>query len=91
MVTVGRREPEPLLRRLRAVADRASYALTAEVHPLLALTGPADVTITVQPRTVRILQDTELPGLGRLGGVLKPADVEALHAMARDRRTWGRV
>ncbi|MEU2928745.1 NERD domain-containing protein [Streptomyces sp. NPDC007251] len=91
MVTVGRREPEPLLRRLRAAADRASYALTAEVHPLLALVGPADLTITVQPRTVRILQDTELPGLGRLGGVLKPADVEALHAMARDRRTWGRV
>jgi hypothetical protein len=91
MVTVGRREPEPLLRRLRAVADRASYALTAEVHPLLALAGPADVQITVQPRTVRILEDSELPGLGRLGGVLKPADVEALHAMARDRRTWGRV
>ncbi|AOR32092.1 hypothetical protein BFF78_14400 [Streptomyces fodineus] len=91
MVTVGRREAEPLLRRLRAVADRASYALTAEVRPVLALAGPADVTVAVPPRTVRILQDTELTGLARLGAVLKPADVEALHAMARDRNTWGRV
>ncbi|MEU8027907.1 nuclease-related domain-containing protein [Streptomyces sp. NPDC049099] len=91
MVTVGRRDPEPLLRRLRLVADRASYALTAEVRPLLALAGPAELTLTTQPRAVRILQDTDLPALSRLGGVLKPADVEALHGMARDRNTWGRV
>ncbi|KOV63290.1 nuclease-related domain-containing protein [Streptomyces sp. MMG1121] len=91
MVTVGRREAEPLLRRLRAEADRASYALTAEVRPVLALAGPAEVTVTAAPRAVRIVQDTELTGLVRLGGVLKPADVEALHGMARDRTTWGRV
>ncbi|MFD8390542.1 nuclease-related domain-containing protein [Streptomyces sp. NPDC059680] len=91
MVAVGRREAEPLLRRLRSVADRASYALTAEVRPVLALAGPAEVTVTAPPRSARILKDTELAGLARLGGVLKPADVEALHAMARDRNTWGRV
>ncbi|MEV6114761.1 nuclease-related domain-containing protein [Streptomyces sp. NPDC052109] len=91
MVTVGRREAEPLLRRLRALADRASYALTAEVRSVLALVGPAGVTVTERPRAVRILRDTELTGLARFGGVLKPADVEALHGMARDRRTWGRV
>ncbi|MEU0332548.1 nuclease-related domain-containing protein [Streptomyces sp. NPDC006193] len=91
MITLGRREAEPLLRRLRADADRASYALTAEVRPLLALAGPAEVTVTAQPRRVRILQDAELAGLARLGGVLKPADVEALHGMARDRNTWARL
>ncbi|MFI2759268.1 nuclease-related domain-containing protein [Streptomyces echinatus] len=91
MVTLGRHEAEPLLRRLRADADRASYALTAEVRPLLALVEPAEVTLTAQPRGVRVLRDTELAGLARLGGVLKPADVEALHGMARDRNTWGRV
>jgi hypothetical protein len=91
MVTVGRRDAEPLLRRLRSVADRASYALTAEVRPVLALAGPAEVTVSVPPRSVRVLQDTELVGLARFGGVLKPADVEALHGMARDRNTWGRV
>ncbi|MET8446608.1 nuclease-related domain-containing protein [Streptomyces sp. NPDC005209] len=91
MVTVGRHEARPLLRRVRADADRASYALTAEVHPLLALAGPATLVTNAAPREARVLQDTELPGLARLGGVLKPADVEALHAMARDRNTWLRV
>lgn len=91
MVTLGRRDPEPLLRRVRATADRASYALTAEVRPLLALHAPTDVNITAPLRAVRVLRDTEVESLSRTGGVLKPADVEALHAMARDRGTWGRV
>ncbi|MFF4352749.1 nuclease-related domain-containing protein [Streptomyces sp. NPDC001530] len=91
MVTVGRHEPRPLLRRVRADADRASYALTAEVHPVLALAGPANLEVMAPPREVRILQDTDLASLARLGGVLKPADVEALHAIARDRHTWLRV
>ncbi|EPD55307.1 nuclease-related domain-containing protein [Streptomyces sp. HGB0020] len=91
MVTLGRREPQPLLRRVRADADRASYALTAEVHPVLALLEPTDVTIPTPLREVRVMKDTDVDDLTRLGGVLKPADVEALHAMARDRGTWGRV
>jgi len=91
LVGLGRREPQPLLRRVRADADRASYALTAEVRPVLALVGPTGVSVTVPPREVRVLTDTELTDLTRLGGVLKPADVEALHAMARDRGTWARV
>jgi hypothetical protein len=88
LVTVGRHDAEPLLRRLRADADRASHALTAEVRPVLALASPADLTVTAPPRSLHVLRDTELPGLTGLGAVLKPADVEALHAMARDRRTW---
>lgn len=90
MVALGRRDPQPLLRRVRADADRASYALTAEVHPVLVLVGPSE-WLTRPPREVRVLGDAELEGLTRLGGVLKPADVEALHAMARDRHTWGKV
>ncbi|GHG97162.1 nuclease-related domain-containing protein [Streptomyces lanatus] len=88
MVTLGRRDSQPLLRRVRADADRASYALTAEVHPVLALVAPTDVAITATLREVRVLRDTEVEGLARTGGVLKPADVEALHAMARDRGVW---
>ncbi|REH23556.1 hypothetical protein SAMN05428941_5440 [Streptomyces sp. 2114.2] len=88
LVALGRRTPRPLLDRVRADADRASYALTAEVRPVLVLAGPAHVTVTAPPRSVRVLTDRELPDLARTGGVLKPADVEALHAMARDRATW---
>ncbi|MFE5137257.1 nuclease-related domain-containing protein [Streptomyces fagopyri] len=91
MVTVGRREARPLLRQVRTDADRASYALTAEVHPVLALAGPAVLAVLAPLRDLRVLQDTELSSLARLGGVLKPADVEALHAMARDRHTWLRL
>ncbi|WP_416968487.1 nuclease-related domain-containing protein [Streptomyces sp. 4F14] len=91
MVTLGRRDAQPLLRRVRADAARASYALTAEVRPVLALVGAAEVRVTAPLREVRVLGDDALPELGRQGGVLKPADVEALHAMARDRGTWGRV
>lgn len=91
MVTVGRRESRPLLRQIRADADRAAYALTAEVRPVLALAGPADLDVLSPLRELRVLQDTELSSLARLGGVLKPADVEALHAMARDRHTWRKV
>jgi hypothetical protein len=88
MVTVGSREGWPLARRVRADAGRVSYALTAEVHPALALYGPADVAVTAPLREVRVLLDTDVTALTRSGGVLKPADVEALHAMARDRHTW---
>ncbi|MFE6522872.1 nuclease-related domain-containing protein [Streptomyces sp. NPDC057794] len=91
VVTVGRRDPLPLLRGVRAAADRASYALTAEVRPVLALVEPATVTVPEAPREVLVLTDTRLHDLARQGGVLKPADVEGLHAMARDRNTWARV
>ncbi|MFH8443650.1 NERD domain-containing protein [Streptomyces sp. NPDC018026] len=91
LVALGRRTPHPLLHRVRADADRASHALTAEVRPVLVLVGPAHVTVTAPPRPVRVLTDRELPDLARTGGVLKPADVEALHALARDRATWQRL
>ncbi|MEU3739125.1 NERD domain-containing protein [Streptomyces sp. NPDC032198] len=91
MVAVGRADPRPLLRELRAEADRASFALTAEIRPVLALSGATDLDVTSPPREVRIVRDGEVSALARNGGVLKPADVEALHAMARDRRTWLRV
>ncbi|MYR46039.1 nuclease-related domain-containing protein [Streptomyces sp. SID5910] len=91
LVTLGRRAPWPLLDRVRADADRARHALTAEVRPVLVLAGPADVRVTVPPREVRVLTADDLPALTRPGGVLKPADVEALHAMARDRTAWTRV
>lgn len=91
MVTVGRADPRPLLREIRADADRASFALTAEIRPVLALSGATDLDVQTPPREVRIVRDEAVSALGGVGGVLKPADVEALHAMARDRHTWRRV
>ncbi|CAL9592699.1 hypothetical protein SUDANB140_05275 [Streptomyces sp. enrichment culture] len=90
-VALGRHAPRPLLRRVRAAADRASYALTAEVRAVLVLVEPARVSLAAAPRSVRVLTERELPGLARLGGTLKPAEVQALHATARDRTTWTRL
>ncbi|MFJ8052141.1 nuclease-related domain-containing protein [Streptomyces luteogriseus] len=91
VIALGRRDPYPLLRRVRSDADRASYALTAEVRPVLALVDPAAVSMPTAPREVHVLTAPEVESLSQRGGVLKPADVEALHAMARDRNTWARV
>ncbi|MEU6840592.1 nuclease-related domain-containing protein [Streptomyces sp. NPDC046716] len=91
LVAAGRTTPEPLLRRVRADASRASFALTAEVRAVLVLVDPGPVDIAAPPRDVRVLTEAELPTLAHSGALLKPADVEALHAMARDRGTWLRV
>ncbi|MFG3096502.1 nuclease-related domain-containing protein [Streptomyces sp. NPDC048202] len=91
LAAVGRRPAEPLPRRLRADAERAAYALTAGVGPVLVLVDPAGVSVAGDPGGLRVLRETELPGLARPGTVLRPADVEALHARARDRRTWARL
>ncbi|GHE54854.1 hypothetical protein GCM10018785_25340 [Streptomyces longispororuber] len=91
MVAVGRARPAPLLRELRADAARASFALTAEVRPVLVPVGAVLVDVPEPPREVRVLAEAEVSLLARAGGVLKPADVEALHALARDRHTWHRV
>ncbi|MEV8043534.1 NERD domain-containing protein [Streptomyces griseoluteus] len=91
LVAVGRRPPEPLPRRLRADAGRAAYALTAGVRPVLVLVGPAEVSVTGDAGGLLVLRETELPGLARPGAVLRPSEVEALFARARDRRTWARL
>ncbi|EGX61481.1 hypothetical protein SZN_02982 [Streptomyces zinciresistens K42] len=88
LVRLGRRSASPLLRRVRADAHRAAHALTAEVRPVLVLLAPAALAVAPPPRDVRVLTDTEVAGLAGTGGVLKPADVEALHAAARDRTVW---
>ncbi|MFI1099210.1 NERD domain-containing protein [Streptomyces melanogenes] len=91
LVGVGRAAPSPVLRWVRRDAERASLALAVGVRGVLVLADPDRVDLPAPPGDVRVLRDTELPGLGRLGGVLKPADVEGLYWRARDRRTWLRA
>ncbi|NUK36431.1 NERD domain-containing protein [Streptomyces lunaelactis] len=91
MVRVGRAEPGPRLRLARRRAERAALALAAAVRPVLAVVGAARLDVLPAPPDIQILREDEVPALTRLGGVLKPADIEALYATARDRRTWLRV
>jgi len=88
MVRVGRGAPTPELRLARRRGERATLALTAAVRPALAVVEAARLDVMPTPPDVRILREDEVPALARLGGELKPADIEALYATARDRRTW---
>ncbi|MEV7419073.1 nuclease-related domain-containing protein [Streptomyces sp. NPDC089919] len=88
LLGVGRAEPRPEVRWARRAAERASHALAAAVSPVLAVVDAARVTIAPTLRDVRILREGETPALAALAGVLKPADTEALHTLARTRHTW---
>lgn len=88
VVAVGRADPEPHLRWVRRHAERAAHALATAVRPVLAVADPGRLEVPPGLDGVRVLGDGEIPSLARLGGVLKPADVESLYATARDRRTW---
>jgi hypothetical protein len=72
----------------RRRAERAAHALAAGVRPVLVVVGAPRPAAVPAPGDVQVLRDDEVPSLARLGGVLKAADVDALYAVARDRRTW---
>ncbi|RDG34223.1 nuclease-related domain-containing protein [Streptomyces corynorhini] len=90
LLRVGRAAPLPQLRWAWHAAECAALALATAVRPVLAVAEPR--TLDGGPggdvADVRVLRDTGIPALASLGGVLKPADIEALYATARDRRTW---
>ncbi|MFJ6636341.1 nuclease-related domain-containing protein [Streptomyces sp. NPDC091376] len=87
----GRDRPVPELRLARRGAERASFALATAVRPVLAVVGAVRLAAEQAPPDVRILAEGEVAGLARLGGVLKPSDVESLYGRARNRRTWLRA
>ncbi|MFI8102078.1 nuclease-related domain-containing protein [Streptomyces sp. NPDC086023] len=91
LLAVGRAEPSPGPRWVRRAAARAGHALTAAVRPVLAVIDASRVDVAPSLRDVEVVREGGAAGLGRLAGVLKPADVEALYGLARDRRTWLRA
>ncbi|MCM2387984.1 nuclease-related domain-containing protein [Streptomyces albipurpureus] len=87
-VRTGRGGSVPLLRLTRRRADQASLALATAVRPVLVVVGAGRLTVQRAPTDVWILREGEVTRIGGLGTVHKPADIEALYALARDRRTW---
>ncbi|MFD7233105.1 nuclease-related domain-containing protein [Streptomyces sp. NPDC059881] len=87
----GRDRPVPELRLARRGAERASFALATAVRPVLAVVGAARLVAEPAPPDVRVLAEGDVAGLARLGGVLKPSDIESLYGRARNRRTWLRA
>ncbi|MGK5530686.1 nuclease-related domain-containing protein [Streptomyces sp. URMC 129] len=93
-VRINGRRAEPYVRRCRRAAHRAAHALgrgcgfPVPVRPVLVCVGAASVAVSPALRDVEVLRETDLDGLAGRGGVLKPDTVEAVYAVARDRRTW---
>ncbi|MEV7087060.1 nuclease-related domain-containing protein [Streptomyces sp. NPDC093085] len=91
LVALGRGEARPHLRWARRDAERAASALATAVDPVLAVAGAHASHPLPVAADVRILGEADIARLAALGGVLKPADIEALYATARNRHTWHRA
>lgn len=89
LLTVGRADPAPDPREARRAASYATRALSTPVTPVLAVIDAARLDVTPTLRDIRVLTPTTTtPYLRNAPTTLKPPDVEALYAKARDRRTW---
>ncbi|WP_063757347.1 nuclease-related domain-containing protein [Streptomyces sp. NRRL S-378] len=89
LLTIGRAEPRPDPRWIRGAAARAAALLAAKVTPALAVVDASRLETAPTVRDIRILQPpTATPDLLASPAALKPPDVEALFAQARDTRTW---
>ncbi|MDJ1132912.1 nuclease-related domain-containing protein [Streptomyces iconiensis] len=73
-----------------ALERRCGFAVTAQ--PVLVFVAARALTCTDPSGTVLVLREGEIADrLGRTGGVWKPAEIETVYALARDRRTWTRL
>ncbi|WP_405488849.1 nuclease-related domain-containing protein [Streptomyces sp. NBC_00096] len=89
LIAVGRTEPAPAPRTARRAAAYATRALSATVTPVLAVVDATRLEVTPTLRDLRVLTpSTTTPFLTNAPTTLKPPDVEALYATARDHRTW---
>ncbi|MFK0256783.1 nuclease-related domain-containing protein [Streptomyces sp. NPDC090445] len=91
LLGVGRADPRPDPRWIRRAASAATRALGAPATPSLALVDASRVEVAPTVRDIRVLEpETASAALASSPPGLKPPDVEALFALARDARTWQR-
>ncbi|MFI8340472.1 nuclease-related domain-containing protein [Streptomyces sp. NPDC085639] len=89
LLTVGRNEPRPEPRWIRGAAACARAALSAKATPALAVVDASRVETAPTVRDIRILQaPTAGPTLAAFPTTLKPPEIDALFARARDSATW---
>lgn len=93
-VRIAGRRSEPAVRGSRRDARRAAHALgrgcgfAVRVRPVLLCVGASRVEVSPAAGDVRVLREHQLGALRAEGGVLNPGVIEAVYAVARDRRTW---
>ncbi|MET9877255.1 nuclease-related domain-containing protein [Actinacidiphila glaucinigra] len=93
-VTINRGAPQAYVRKSRVEAKRSAAILEragvrVEVEPVLVFVGAVSVEVVPSLLDVRVIRkEREVSALGALGGKLSPAQIEAVYAVARDRRNW---
>jgi hypothetical protein len=91
--------PYPYVRKARSEANRASATLSracgfaVEVEAVLAFVEPAKLTVVssteeVQAIRVHAIRHDQIAKFGDLSATWQPAQIERIHAAARDRRNW---
>ncbi|WP_433889349.1 nuclease-related domain-containing protein [Streptomyces sp. CA-111067] len=96
-VTINHGPGRPYVRKSRAEAVRAASVLErgcgfpVEVEPLLVFVKPASIKVAPTLHDVRALGERDLASFAPLAGVLRPDQVDAVYAVARDRRNWVRA
>ncbi|MFD0270649.1 NERD domain-containing protein [Streptomyces sp. NPDC127106] len=89
LLGVGRADPRPDPRWIRRAASAATRALGVPATPSLAVVDASRVEVAPTVRDIRVLEPaTATAALASSPPSLKPPDVEALFALARDARTW---
>ncbi|MGW5291105.1 nuclease-related domain-containing protein [Streptomyces bacillaris] len=88
----GKGRPYPRnSRREAAIVKRVldhGCAFPVTVNPVLVFVRPAKLTVEPSLQDVRAIEDRHLSALRPLAGVLSPAEVDAVYAVARDQRSW---
>ncbi|WP_328949555.1 NERD domain-containing protein [Streptomyces sp. NBC_00184] len=93
-VRINHGEGRPYLRNSRREAAIVKGVLErgcgfpVEVSPVLVFVRPAGLTVVPSLHDVRALDDRGLAALAPLVGALRPEQVEAVYAVARDQRSW---
>ncbi|NUV40905.1 NERD domain-containing protein [Streptomyces sp. CAI-24] len=94
MVKLNGGQAYPYVRKSRGEADRAARVLErgcgfpVPVTPLIVFVKPASIKVEGTLLDVRALSERDLSGLGPRSGVLDPAQLELVYAVARDSRNW---
>ncbi|MFF2850023.1 nuclease-related domain-containing protein [Streptomyces sp. NPDC058001] len=93
-VKVNGGQGRPYVRNSRHEGSRASKVLTkacgftVNVTPVLVFVSATTVNVAASLHDVRVIRDRDVPSFRRRTGVLERTEIESIHTVARNPRTW---
>ncbi|MFD9499291.1 hypothetical protein [Streptomyces sp. NPDC060035] len=55
---------------------------------MLILVSPGAITMALSSADVQVIKEREVASFEQSGRVLRSSEIESVHAVVRDRRTW---